>query len=96
MATHPDRPRLLGGCLRLTPPRLPASQPLPDGELHFDAGSHYLPHTDVDSLIEQVAWAKSHPQQITEMALAARQIIADYHTYETRINTLLTTLQQGR
>jgi len=53
-------------------------------DLYFKEGEHYLGHSSLEEMLNQIQWVKDHPEEAQAMADRARVLVLKDHTYYKR------------
>lgn len=73
---------------------VPVINRVPDLPLHFEEGKHYLGFDTVSEAVEKVEFALANPE-ISDTITANAWEAVQHHTYDTRVDTILTTVFGG-
>jgi len=66
---------------------------VPDLGLHFEEGKHYLGYDTVLEAQNQMRWIANNSDKTTQIAQSAYELVADRHTYDKRVSTILRTAE---
>ncbi len=71
------------------------TNPVSDLPLFFEDGHHILTAKTPYEAAEKTMWILDHPEEAHRMALAAKRIVWENHTYDHRINQILAEIDYG-